>query len=347
MSSRGSRRFGHGVGASGGARSAVGTAILAAVVVIVLVVAVGGYFILSSSSKTTSSQSQTTSTSQATSSTATSTTLSSTSNASGALFPFEFSLAQASDALVSPGGYSYVVSLTISHAPGSGGEFVTLNSTSPTGISVQFSPSNPVALQSGADVNVTLDVIAASNATLGNDTIEVQGVAGAYSQSASFNLMVVQYSVIMSPSTYASASVFYPSVLNVTAGSTVYWQNLDGPASVCGEAAGPGTGDHNVIFTTLPAANSPTLKQFQIFNYTFTTPGSYFYYSSLDTDHSMNGTINVLAPNGGGIGMVPRIPTFRISTTRTSPPSRRRRELGRRSVLTRWSCLSCLAAWHP
>ncbi len=310
MSSFSGGRSRRGARANYGRRSAVGTAILAAVVVIFLVVAVGGYFVLSSTSKTTSSQSQTTSTSQSTSSTTTSTTLSSTSNASGALFPFEFSLAQASDALVSPGDYSYVVSLTISHAPGSGGEFVTLNSTSPTGISVQFSPSSPVALQSGADVNVTLDVIAASNATLGNDTIEVQGVAGAYSQTASFNLMVVQYSVIISPSTYASASVFYPSVLNVTAGSTVYWQNLDGPASVCGEAAGPGTGDHNVVFTTLPAANSPTIKQFQIYNYTFTTPGSYFYYSSLDTDQSMNGTINVLAPDGGGLGMVPRIPTF-------------------------------------
>lgn len=326
MSSFRGGRSGRRARANGGRRSAIGTAILAAVVVIVLVVAVGGYFVLSSTSKT-ASQSETTSTTQATSSSTTSsTTLSSTSNASGALFPFEFSLQQASDALVSPGGYNYVVVLTISHSPGSGGEFVTLNSTSPTGISVQFSPSSPVAVEQGADANVTLDVIAASNATLGNDTIEVQGVAGAYSQTATFNLMVVQYSVIMSPSTYASASVFYPSVLNVTVGSTVYWQNLDGPASVCGEVAGPGTGEHNLVFTTLPVADSPTIKQFQLYNYTFTTPGSYFYYSSLDTDHSMNGTINVLAPNGGGLGMVPRIPTFSYfknqNVTAVSTPSR-------------------------
>jgi plastocyanin len=296
-------------GRSGHARRpGLGTTIVAAIVVVVLVVAVGGYLVLSSTSKGSSTQSVTVSTSRTTPSTTTS--VSSTSNASGALFPFEFSLEQASQALVSPGGYSYVVVLTISHSAGSGGEFVALNSTSPAGITVEFSPSSPVALKPGADANVTVDVLAASNATLGNDTIGVQGVAGPYSQSASFNLMVVQYSVIMSPSTYLSSSIFFPSVLNVTVGSTVYWQNLDGPASVCGEAAPPGTGYHNVVFTTLPAADSPTIEQFEIYSYTFTTPGSYFYYSSLDTDHSMNGTINVLAQGGGGIGMVPKIPTF-------------------------------------
>jgi plastocyanin len=311
--------------ANGGRRSAIGTTIVAAVIVIVIVVAVGGYFVLSSTSKNTGSQSEASSTSRTTSST-TSSPSTTQSSASGALFPFQFSLEQASDALVSPGGYNYVVVLKISHSAGSGGEFVTLNSTTPAGISVQFSPSSPIPLSPGEDANVTVDLIAASNATLGNDTIELKGVAGAYSQTATFNLTVVQYSIIMSPSTYASASVFYPGVLNVTVGSTVFWQNLDGPASVCGEAAGPGTGDHDVVFTTLPAADSPTMGQFQIYNYTFTSPGSYFYYSSLDTDHSMNGTINVLAPDGGGIGMVPRIPTFSYfknqNVTAVSTPSR-------------------------
>lgn len=324
--SRGSAKLSvYRAGANRGRRNAIATAIVAAVVVLIVVVAVGGYFVVSSTSKATSSQSQTSTTSQKTSSSETSSTTHSSASTASGLFPFVFSLQHASDALVSPGGYNYVVVLTISHSPGSGGEFVTLNSTSPAGITVQFSPSSPVALQSGANVNVTLDIIAASNATLGNETIGVRGTAGPYSQSASFSAMVVQYSVIMSPSTYASASVFYPSVLNVTVGSTVYWQNLDGPASVCGEAAGPGTGEHNVVFTTLPAANSPTMMQFQIYNYTFTSPGSYFYYSSLDTDHSMNGTINVLTSDGG-VGLVPRMPTFSYfknqNITASSTPSR-------------------------
>jgi plastocyanin len=35
------------------------------------------------------------------------------------------------------------------------------------------------------------------------------------------------------------------------------------------------------------------MHQFDVFSYTFTEPGSYFYYSSLDSDHLMNGTITV------------------------------------------------------
>jgi plastocyanin len=197
---------------------------------------------------------------------------------------------------VNPGSYTRTVTLGISHALQANNEPVTLNATAPTGINVTFVPTSPVQLQgSTAGMNVTIMITASSAAALGNDTIKITGSAGSISQSSTFNLMVVQYRVVM------VSSAFVPNVLNVTAGSTVYWQNDDGPAGGCG--GGGGSGLHNIVFTTIPGANSSTMQQFTIFKYTFTTPGSYFYYSSLNSDHSMNGTINVLAASGGGGGM--------------------------------------------
>ncbi len=189
---------------------------------------------------------------------------------------------------------------SVSAPPGTS-ELVSLNATAPTGITVSYLPSSPVTLQASANLNVTLDIVASATAATGNDTITIQGVSGTNTQSATFTLRVVQYRVVMFQST------FIPAKLNVTAGSTVYWQNLDGAAGGCGSS---GAGPHNVVFTTLSGANSSTIKQFGIYSYTFTTPGSYFYYSSLDPDHVMNGTITVTAASGGGMGMVSRMPSF-------------------------------------
>jgi plastocyanin len=217
-------------------------------------------------------------------------------------FGFYFDVYYGSGALVSPGGYTQGVILEISHVLQPNGENVTLSSTAPTGLNVTFTPKSPVFLSGVTGANVTLTITAGSTVAPGNYTVSVKGVSGANSQSASFSVDVVQYRVVMTQNT------FFPGVLNVTVGSTVYWQNFDGPAGGCGEAS-TGTGQHNVVFTTLPGANSSTLNQFQIYKYTFTTAGSYFYYSSLDTDHVMNGTINV-AGSGGGLGMAVTMPAF-------------------------------------
>jgi plastocyanin len=225
--------------------------------------------------------------------------------------------------MVSPGGFTEIVTLSIGHALAPNDEPVTLTGTSPTGISVSFSPSSPVQLPASKTLNVTIILTASQSTALGNDTIQIHGVSGTYSQTASFTLRVVQYRVIMLKGT------FLPAVMNVTTGSTVYWQNLDGPAIGCnGEQIG--TGAHSVVFTTIPGANSSTVNQFGIYSYKFTTPGSYFYYSSLDTDHVMNGTINVTGAGAAGEGMVSRIPAFSYfkgssattaSATGTEPPS--------------------------
>jgi plastocyanin len=195
------------------------------------------------------------------------------------------------------------VILSISHVLAENGEAVYLNATAPAGITVYFQPSSPALVPASTPLNVTMTLTASSAAAIGNDTITVKGVAGSYSQTATFTLKVVQYRVVM------VHDAFSPVILNVTVGSTVYWQNLDGPAGGCGGSSS-GSGAHNVVFTTISGANSSTIQQFGIYTYTFTTPGSYFYYSSLNTDHSMNGTINVLAANGAGMGNAAAMPVF-------------------------------------
>ena len=230
-------------------------------------------------------------------------------------FAFYFNLYYSTKAMVSPGGYSQAVTLEISHALQPAGEPVTLNGTAPTGITVVFTPASPVMLPASGAVNVTLDLNAASTAAIGNDTITVKGVSGTNSQTSTFTLRVVQNLVVLTRST------FLPAKMNVTQGSTVFWQNFDGPAGQCNEGgAGTSAGQHNIIFTTLQGANSPTLNQFDIYQYTFNTPGSYFYYSGLDTDHLMNGTINVMASGAGGMGMVSKLPEF-SSARGAEPPA--------------------------
>jgi plastocyanin len=216
-------------------------------------------------------------------------------------FAFYFDVFYGSEALVSPGGYSQGVTLGISNLLQPNGENVTLSSTTPAGLNVTFAPKSPVFLSGERAVNVTLTITASSTVSPGNYTVGLKGVSGTNSQSASFNVDVVQDRVVM------TQSKFFPSVLNVTVGSTVYWQNFDGPAGGCGVSSGNYL--HNVVFTTLQGANSSTIRQFQIYKYTFTTAGSYFYYSSLDTDHLMNGTINVVGSGGAG-GMAVTMPAF-------------------------------------
>jgi len=191
--------------------------------------------------------------------------------------------------LVAPGRFTEVVGLTVirstSFQPGDS-ETVSLNGTTAGGVSVNFNSSH-VQITAYRNANVTLIIAAGASATPGNFTLQVQGVSGQVTQSASFNVRVVQKLVFM------LNGAFNPMGLAVTTGTTVYWQNLDaqnGPSCFPG---GPIYGPHNVVFTTLTGANSPSMNTYAVYSYTFTTAGSFFYYSSLDTDHLMNGTITV------------------------------------------------------
>jgi plastocyanin len=208
-----------------------------------------------------------------------------------------------SQAIVQPGGYSSVVIVNIYHSLATSGEPITLNATTPPGVTASFTPSSPVQLPAAKPLNVTVNLRASNTMKVGNYSISVKGVSGQYSQTANFTLRAVQYRVIM------VNSAFLPAKLNVTQGDTVYWQNLDGPVAGCAGKV-EGTGAHSVVFTTIPGANSSSIPQFGIYKYTFTTTGSFFYYSSLNTDHVMNATVVVAQAGGGPMGMTTVMPAF-------------------------------------
>jgi plastocyanin len=269
------------------ARTAVSAEVATAIVVVVFVAAFAGYlFVSSSPAKTSSSQ---------TSSTA--------SSSSGGSYPFSFNLLNARAAIVGQNDYTQIVVLQIIHPLEGSNETVDLAGQGPAGVTVAFTPASPVVLTPVSTVLNVSVVVTTAAAAPGNYTVTVSGYSRTSSQTTSFTLEVVKYRVAI------FQHLFEPRVLNVTAGSTVYWQNLDGPEAYCGTPL-LGNGQHNLVFTTLQGADSPTIKQFQVYNFTFNTPGSYYYYSSIDPDDSVNGTINVLKPSSGGMGDVSPLPTF-------------------------------------
>ncbi len=144
---------------------------------------------------------------------------------------------------------------------------VTLTTTEASGISVVFG-NNPVNLLLGTQSSVYMTLVVSANVAPGSYTVNVSGVSGSVSESASFRINVVQYLVI------AENNSFNPSNLTVKAGSAVYWINLDTP----------GGGDqevHDVVFKTGNIPTSPDLQPsptYGTFSYTFTTPGAYQYF---------------------------------------------------------------------
>lgn len=281
------------------ARAALSKAVVAAAVILLVVAGTGVYFAASSGPpKASSSQSTSSSTSASVSS-----STSSPSQSSVVPAVFSFNLLNTNAAIVGLDDHSWVVVLQIIHPLTTNNATVDLTAEAPAGVSVGFEPASPVALTASSTiVNVTVMISTNKTAALGNGTVTISGHSHTSSQTASFPLKVVQYRV----SIYRNA--FDPGVLNVTAGSTVYWQNLDGPDIYCGKSYGA-NGLHSVVFTTIPGANSSVMRQFQVYNFTFTSPGSYFYYSSADPTSSVNGTIEVLSTSGG-VGDISPLPTF-------------------------------------
>lgn len=284
-----------------GRRAALSNAVVGAAVILLVVAAIGVYFAASSGSPKASSVQSTSTPSSTSTSMSSSTASPSQSNLGPATF--SFNLLNTKAALVGLDDHTWVVVLQIIHPLTTNNATVDLTAQTPAGVSVTFEPASPVALTAASTiVNVTVMISTNKTAALGNGTVTISGHSRTSSQSASFPLKVVQYRV----SIYKNA--FNPGVLNVTAGSTVYWQNLDGPDIYCGRTFGA-NGLHSVVFTTVPGANSSVMQQFEVYNYTFTSPGSYFYYSSADPSSSVNGTINVLSASGA-VGDFSPMPTF-------------------------------------
>lgn len=257
-----------------GRRRAVSTTVAAAALAVMVVVAALGLYALTlrpsvSSTSTTTSVPQTSST-----------TL---------LFPFNLTVTAPPEVLLAAGMYTQVVTLGITPSPSAYSltsfEIIPLNATTVDGITPTFSPSTAVDLYGNTPVNVTVILTASTSALPGNYTFHVQAGRGSGAQTGSFNVRVVKYLV------FEIEGEFQPGDLNVTVGSTVYWMDLDSMTAVY--CAAPPFGPHDVVFTALTGANSPEMHTDSVYAYTFTKAGSYFYYSMLDTDHLMNGTITV------------------------------------------------------
>lgn len=167
---------------------------------------------------------------------------------------------------------------------GIGDELVVLNATLPTGISLRFFGSNVTnaiyqEVGAGSPQSVELQLAAAVGISPGNYPVKIEGSSGTLSVNYTFTVQVVQYLIT------AQYGRFSPVNLNVTAGSTVYWINVDpDPAA-----------DYNVIFNTINAQSSALnpCPACDVFSYTFTTPGVYPYYDTAGAEVGMKGTITV------------------------------------------------------
>lgn len=174
---------------------------------------------------------------------------------------------------------------------GAGDELVAVNATAPSGFTLHFFGSNLTSstiyteVDVGFPTSLEMVVTAAPNVAPGIYTFTVNSSSGTFSVSDSFNVQVVKYLITVNLNT------FYPGVLNVTAGSTVYWIDTSTDAA---------DGQYNVVFNTInvmsPVLNPCVLDSYgpaacSVFSYTFNTDGTFTYICNIYS--GMKGTINV------------------------------------------------------
>ena len=166
---------------------------------------------------------------------------------------------------MAPGTNSTYPQLTLSALPAasSGSETITLNATSPAGLTVAISPKT-TKLDTGSKASVGITVNAGQSMAPGDYKVTITSTYAGVSKSTDIKVKVVQYLVL------ESGNVFNPSSLSVKQGSTVYWINLDGPSRFDVEI-------HNVVFQSGTTAKSPDMPQYGAYSYTFTAPGTYYY----------------------------------------------------------------------
>ncbi|MDA4115600.1 MAG: hypothetical protein OK442_03470 [Thaumarchaeota archaeon] len=309
-------------------RPAISTTAFAVLLIVVLVVggAIGVFYprpgqkasssSTMSTSSTTSRSSTTTaqSTSAYSSTTASSsiaetssTTSSSVSSNATAIPPapplFNFTLNSApSTILISPGTTIIYPNVVVTPLPsaylgqaaglnyGAGDELVVLNTVEASGLSIQFFGSaltNTIyeEVNAGLPNELELQVVAAPSIAPGNYPVTVEASSGTLSVNYTFTIQVVQYLVAV------NRGLFDPGVLNVTAGSTVFWMNVSTDPN----------GYSNVAFSTIHVT-SPGLfpcvintygpTACTVWSYTFTTPGAFPYVCNA-VPACGEGTVNV------------------------------------------------------
>jgi plastocyanin len=173
-----------------------------------------------------------------------------------------------------------VLSFGAQQSASSGSETVTLSSSASSGLAVKFS-TNQVKLATGGKAFVPMTINSSQSLTPGDYKIHVGAAYGTSSKSLDITVKVVQYLI------FEQSNSFGPPNLTVKQGSTVFWINLDSPASVDPEI-------HDVVFSSGTSAQSPDMAQYNTYSFTFSAPGTYAYHCAFHPP-DMKGTIIVTA----------------------------------------------------
>lgn len=127
-----------------------------------------------------------------------------------------------------------------------------------------------------------MTLTAGSGAAVVNSTMNVQATAGSSVFTQPFPIMSVQALVLI------QGNSFKPSTLSVTAGTKVYWLNLDPSVS---PDLGPDMHDVSAVDHSF-SSGTGTLGQYAIYGHTFTTAGT-VNYESAQQGTSMTGQVVV------------------------------------------------------
>jgi plastocyanin len=165
--------------------------------------------------------------------------------------------------LASPDISQMNYSLTIS-PPENSDENLSLLAFAPLGLSAAFSPSS-VSL-TGLNASSVLALSVSQSTEPGEYYIILEEQSQGSSYNETISVLVLRYLVVTINTT------FVPSSLTVVLNSVVTWLRLNGALSQVDDGA------HDIDFSSGISAVSPTLNQYQTWNYTFTQPGNYDYY---------------------------------------------------------------------
>jgi plastocyanin len=172
-----------------------------------------------------------------------------------------------SSPLIAPGQTQGYPLLTIDAIGGGVTEPLSLTVFSPAGLSFELSRTHIPSNQSKTSVPIVIS--ASSSLALGPHSVTVEEKTGSWAWNQTFTVVTVPALVVM------EHLAFVPQSLNVTKGTTVYWMNLDSTIGCCDP------GYHNVVFGSNLNASSPILKRLGTWDYTFETPGEFYYYCTI------------------------------------------------------------------
>lgn len=181
--------------------------------------------------------------------------------------------------LIAPGQTQNYSLLTVSF-PGNSHTGVSLSAISQPGMSFVLSRTY---IPSQGTIKIVVSITAADSLAVGNHSVIVRETQGTAIRNETFEVQVVPALVVMKNAAYS------PRELTVSAGTEVYWINLDSTLGCCD----PGYHDVAMLGTGMNVT-SPILQRLGVWKYTFETPGDVYYYCTIHP--WMTGSVTVTAP---------------------------------------------------